>query len=225
VTTKETTPDRIGLEPPLPLPPEPVHLASPFAPIAYFKRFKMEADLSDVSLKELPPGFSWMPWSLALLDAHAEVLFASFQGEIDAVVFPSLGDLMGCRTLMSSIALKSGFVPEATWLLMAADGPCGSIQGIRERRGLGSIQNIGIVPRHRGRGLGSLLLRQAMAGFRAAGLTRAGLEVTAQNERAERIYRRLGFRRVKTLYKAVHVARHQEPATTARDLAVDIPIW
>ena len=31
----------------------------------------------------------------------------------------------------------------------------------------------------------------------------AYLEVTARNERAEQLYRRLGFRRVKTLYKAV----------------------
>jgi ribosomal protein S18 acetylase RimI-like enzyme len=32
------------------------------------------------------------------------------------------------------------------------------------------------------------------------------LEVTAQNEGAVRLYRRLGFRRIKTLYKAVSLA-------------------
>ena len=77
------------------------------------------------------------------------------------------------------------------------------MQGIRERGGLGSIQNLGIVPGWRGRGLGEALLLQALHGFRHTGLGRAQLEVTAQNDAAIRLYRRLGFRRAKTLYKAV----------------------
>ncbi len=163
----------------------------------------MEAPLENAAEPPLPPGFTCVPWSPVLLDAHAETLCASFQGEIDSLVFPSLGDLGGCRGLMAGILLKSSFVPEATWLLVDADGACGSVQGLRERRGIGAIQNLGIVPRYRGRGLGSLLLRQAMSGFRRAGLNRVTLEVTAQNERAERIYRRLGFRRIRTIYKVV----------------------
>jgi ribosomal protein S18 acetylase RimI-like enzyme len=77
------------------------------------------------------------------------------------------------------------------------------VQGIRERGGFGSIQNLGILSGWRGRGLGEALLLQALHGFRRIGLARAQLEVTAQNETAIRLYRRLGFRRAKTLYKAV----------------------
>src|SRR5260370_782669 len=40
-------------------------------------------------------------------------------------------------------------------------------------------------------------------GFGQVGLARARLEVTAQNDRAVRLYRSLGFRRCKTVYKAV----------------------
>ena len=75
-----------------------------------------------------------------------------------------------------------------------------------ERGRLGAIQNLAVTPGHRGRGLGTALLLQALAGFRQAGFVRAWLEVTAQNDGAVRLYHRLGFRRRKTLYKAVPIA-------------------
>jgi GNAT superfamily N-acetyltransferase len=173
------------------------------AAISYFKRYKMEVDLSTLPSPPLPEGFSFLPWSYLLLDTHAEMLFGSFQHEIDAQVFPSLGDRQGSVCLMIEMTRKRGFLPEATWLLTSPVGPCGTVQGIRERGDLGSIQNLGILPGWRGRGLGEALLLQALAGFRRAGLPHAQLEVTAQNNSAIRLYRRLGFRRTKTLYKAV----------------------
>ena len=42
-----------------------------------------------------------------------------------------------------------------------------------------------------------------MEGFRRAGLMRAYLEVTADNKPAVQMYRKVGFRKAKTLYKAV----------------------
>ena len=208
-TIQQVTPHATTSEPetPLPLPSAEVQTAlvpSMCGATAYFKRFRMEATLFDPTEPVPPPGFTCVPWSPVLLDAHAETLHASFQDEIDAVVFASLGDRAGCRSLMSSIVARSGFVPEATWLLVGPDGPCGTVQGIREQRRVGSIQNLGVLARYRGHGLGTLLLRQAMAGFRALGLDRTRLEVTAQNSRAELLYRRLGFRRIKTIYKPVN---------------------
>jgi GNAT superfamily N-acetyltransferase len=171
--------------------------------IAYFKRYKMEAGLDRLPAPALPAGFFWLSWCPGLIEAHAEVLCGCFRQEIDAVVFASLGDPDGCRRLMSEIARKSGFLPQATWLVACAAGFCGTVQGVRDRCGVGAVQNLGVLPAYRGLGLGGQLLLQAMHGFRQAGLRRTLLEVTAQNERAVRVYRRLGFRRVKTLYKAV----------------------
>jgi ribosomal protein S18 acetylase RimI-like enzyme len=54
--------------------------------------------------------------------------------------------------------------------------------------------------------VGSALIHAALVGFQQVGLPRAYLEVTAQNERAVRLYKRLGFRRTKTLFKAVELA-------------------
>jgi ribosomal protein S18 acetylase RimI-like enzyme len=156
-----------------------------------------------------PPGYRLLPWSRELLEAHAEAKFHSFRTEIDAHVFPCLGELSGCLRLMNEIAHKDGFLPGATWLVAyesrGAYEYCGTIQGIRDRSSLGAIQNLGITPEHRNRGLGSLLMQHALIGFQQSGMRRVFLEVTARNSGAVRLYRRLGFIRARTVYKAVEV--------------------
>jgi GNAT superfamily N-acetyltransferase len=178
--------------------------------ISYFKRYKMEVDLKDLPPVSLPPGYHCAAWSPDLLNAHADALFSCFQQEIDANVFASLSCRDGCLNLMTELSRKSNFLPEATWLLAGPAGPCGTVQGVRERKALGAIQNLGVAAVHRGQGLGEALLLQALHGFRRAGLVQAALEVTAQNETAIRLYRRVGFRRAKTVYKAVPAARRDE---------------
>lgn len=182
--------------------------------VTYFKRFRMEIDLAQplFSAPPLPPGYCLKPWSESLLEAHAETKYRCFRWEIDADVFPSLGHVDGCRRLMREITQPDRFVATATWLLEYTDPYgfesefCGTIQGIRTRSNLGAVQNVGVTPKHRGRGLGTALLHHSMAGFREAGLQRVSLEVTAKNRDAQRLYRRLGFRQIKTVYKTVEVA-------------------
>jgi len=174
--------------------------------ITYYKRFRMEIELEcGLPWPALPEGYSLVEWQPGLAEQHAEVLYYSFCQEIDAVVFPSLGSRQGCTHLMNEICLRPGFLPEGTLLLATEEGFCGTIQAIRERTGLAAIQNIGVTWSHRRRGLGGTLLLQALHGFRRAGLGRAMLEVTAQNDGAIRLYRRLGFRFRKTIYKPVQV--------------------
>jgi ribosomal protein S18 acetylase RimI-like enzyme len=182
--------------------------------VSYFKRYRMEIRLHG-EINEgtaLPTGYQLLPWHRDLLAAHADTKYRSFCGEIDAHVFPCLGDPHGCRRLMEDISMKPGFLPGATWLALhvprhgAPAEYCGTIQGIADGRICGGIQNLGVIPEHRGYGLGTSLLRKALEGFWRAGLTRASLEVTAQNFSAVELYRKLGFRRVKTVYKAVEVA-------------------
>lgn len=218
--------------------------------LTYFKRFRMEVDLSRAPRSELrlPEGYRLIPWDLCLLSAHAEAKFQSFRTEIDANVFPCLGNFDGCVRLMQEISRKDGFLPEATWLLAfnphadrnradrngaarrsiearliearsnagkadwameALAGSfefCGTVQGVRDRFGVGAIQNLGITPEHRGLGLGTCLLLESLKGFSSVGLRRVYLEVTAQNDGAIRLYRRLGFVKARTVYKAVDVA-------------------
>lgn len=167
----------------------------------YTKRYRMERDLGDLpAVPELPPGYAWMPWRDELLIAHADAKFQSFRDEFDSCIFPSLASPDGCLSLMRGIAAKATFIPEATWLIAHVRGVVGTIQGLRDRE-FGAIQNVGVVPIHRGRNLGRILLLKALHGFRRAGLRRANLEVTAKNHPAMGLYRRLGFRSTRTIYK------------------------
>jgi ribosomal protein S18 acetylase RimI-like enzyme len=180
--------------------------------VSYFKRYRMELDLRGRRFLPMfvPSGYRLLAWKPELLEDHAAAKYESFRQEIDAEVFDCLAELNGCQRLMHEIYQKEGFLPEATWLAIYGAGgdmeACGTIQGIRATHKYGAIQNVGITPRHRGRGVGTALISAALMGFQQAGLSRAYLEVTAQNDRAVRLYKQLGFRRTKTLFKAVELA-------------------
>jgi hypothetical protein len=120
---------------------------------------------------------------------------------------------------MNDIASHEGFVPQATWLVRFVGSDfqppqlCGTIQGLRRSKRLGAVQNVGVIPAHRGLGLGKALMLRSLAGFQEAGLQRVTLEVTAANVPAVELYRSLGFKLVKTSYREVRRAA----ASAARD--------
>ena len=55
------------------------------------------------------------------------------------------------------------------------------------------INNLAMRPRFRQQGIGTALMRHVLAEARRLGARRATLEVRASNERARRLYERLGF--------------------------------
>jgi len=176
----------------------------------------MELDLTRAPLAAaiaappLPPGYDLLPWSDALIPAHATAKYESFRWEMDANVFPCLGRRDGCQRLMREISRRTSFVAEATWLVQfrghgGQAEPVGTVQGLR-LEGWGALQNLGVARHHRGQGLGTLLMAQAAGGFSQAGLAKMHLEVTSDNTAAVRLYERMGFRRARTVFKAAEVA-------------------
>jgi ribosomal protein S18 acetylase RimI-like enzyme len=177
----------------------------------------MQFDLRDRQISNLSPPQSYrlLDWKPTLLEAHANAKYLSFRNELDANVFPCLGNENGCLRLMNEITRRDNFVPEATWLLVcdhqaSSDKTlklknCGTVQGVMDGPDVGLIQNIGIVSEFRSQGLGSLIVRNALAGFQRAGAKVASLEVTSQNINAIRLYQRLGFTIRKTVYKTVEI--------------------
>lgn len=178
-----------------------------------FHRFRMRIDLESTALPSavLPAGYRWQLWMPPHLERHALTKWKCFRAELDSHVFPCLGQLPGCRKLMSEISRQKHFMPEATWLVVYQPEPdwpsedCGTIQGVRRNRKLGAIQNVGITPHHRGLGLGRALVLKSLEGFRQAKLRGVYLEVTAENKAAVGLYRSIGFRIKKTMLKTVEV--------------------
>lgn len=169
----------------------------------------MRFDLArqDVPLPSELPGYRFEPWRESLLEAHAWAKYLSFQDAADTAVFPSLGAEAGCLRLMTDITARNGFVAGATWLGLAVDrasglgSAIGTIQGLLSGPDCGAIQNVGVAPQCRGAGIGTQLVFRALAGFRAAGLRYATLEVTARNTGAVRLYQRLGFTHEQVVFK------------------------
>ena len=77
----------------------------------------------------------------------------------------------------------------------------GTIQGLRVGPVLGAIQNIGVVPDWRGRGLGKELIRRALGGFLDTGCRTVSLEVTTHNLSAIGLYQSVGFEIAETVFK------------------------
>lgn len=181
--------------------------------VTYYRRFRMEFNLRKLEPPEpqLPRGYYWVPWSDAMVDRHAQVKFESFRSEIDSHVFTCLGDTAGCQRLMHEISRQRTFLPQTTWLIACWDPAtsrlidCATIQGLAQSRWMGSIQNVGVAPQYRGLGLGRALVLKALRGFRQTRLRRVYLEVTADNVPAVELYRSVGFRLIRTTYKAVDV--------------------
>lgn len=173
----------------------------------------MQFDLRDgcIDAADLPDNYQLVRWHGNVLEAHANAKFRSFREELDANVFPCLGDAEGCLRLMKEISCRQGFIPRATWLVTFVDPVtgrkenCGTVQGIREQTDVGSIQNLGIVPIHRGKGIGTVLLANSLKGFMSVGIKFVNLEVTAQNYGAVRLYQRMGFRTLRTVFKSIDV--------------------
>lgn len=169
----------------------------------------MEVDLRRIDLSDvaLPEGYRWLRWHSLLRERHAQVKWRCFRNDLDGRVFSCLSQIEGCRRLITEIANQAKFCHDATWLLAFQPEPtwpaddCGTIQGIVRAGGIGSIQNVGIVPEHRGYGLGKAIVLKSLQGFWQAGANYATLEVTALNRVAVSLYESLGFKITRVLYR------------------------
>lgn len=165
-----------------------------------FKRYLMERPTQGLPDRTIQLPFHLRQYQPEDLFDHAEVLAQSFADSDDRMLFPVLGSKDGCLDLMSEIVRRWDFVPEATWLASDASGPVGTVQGLKSGS-TGMIQNVGVIPQARCKGLGKILLTSVIRGYAAAGIETVQLEVTANNVPAVNLYEAMGFKLSKVLFK------------------------
>jgi ribosomal protein S18 acetylase RimI-like enzyme len=186
--------------------------------ITPIKRLRMEIDLVERDCTPLPAAqhYRFLPWHNFLLDSFTTAHYLSFRDSSDLRVFPDMAQYDGCRRLMTLIANHPGFEPNATWLAISRSDLtgddsrrigrngrttpsrehflcCGMIQSMVDASGFGAIQNLGVAPEHRCRGLATRLIQYALFALSRKGLRRAYLEVSVDNVAAIRLYDGLGF--------------------------------
>lgn len=170
--------------------------------MAGFERLRMEIDLAgrDLSWPAAPPGFRLTAWCPSLLETiyfRGETFFSELTGCQRPGDIPERSWLAIVSLFCEFTAFqRPGFIPEASLLAIDCkdNAPCGVIVGVRDRTGLGLVENLGVASAYRGRGLGTALMLNALDGFLQVGLHRAFLEVTTENRAAIRLYQRLGWR-------------------------------
>ena len=128
-------------------------------------------------------GYRLLPWSPDLVDDHAEVKYLSFRDELDAVVFPCLGELdelpaadagnLRARRLRPRGDVAGALRPAGR---AATRSRAARSRRFASQRSRANIQNIGVTPHHRGarrrRRAHRRVARRAAAGRRHAGRPR-----------------------------------------------------
>jgi ribosomal protein S18 acetylase RimI-like enzyme len=131
------------------------------------------------------------------LTLAAHVVHRSHQGTLDAALNLTYASPAHCRGFVETLVLRAGcgrFDPEASFVVETRQGAVGVLLASHLSRSNGHICQVSVLPEVQARGLGWLLMTSALASFRRQGLQTASLSVTVDNQRAYRLYERLGFR-------------------------------
>ena len=131
------------------------------------------------------------------LGAAAQIIHRSHQGSLDAALNLTYATPALCRSFVETLVLRAGcgrFDPEASLVAEGSNGLVGVLLASQLSTTNGHICQVSVLRDEQSRGLGTVLVTSALAGFRRQGLTSASLSVTLENHRAYRLYRTLGFR-------------------------------
>jgi GNAT superfamily N-acetyltransferase len=169
------------------------HFACDVVP-ATIPRFRMAAltDLvaaAEASAASTPAGHP-DHWSWPDFEARVNYWQRLMTGEVCGSVFEASGLLDSQEHVVGGLVVT--LMPETSWW-----------------KGGAWIAEVFIVPEHQAQGLGRILMLRGIERAKAVGEPRIGLTVTDGN-RAGRLYERLGFKRIRTVY--VLEAAHQHEA-------------
>ena len=179
----------------------------------------MRHDLEAVPLVPAPSGSRVVPMtegaSADLFTAYAES-FAERPGFVEPTPREWLGELESdpdWRRDLSAVVLDPAGVPIGFVNVL---GGAGGSREVGPPRSESWIDQVGVLPAWRGRGLGAHLVSRTLQALASEGAESAWLTVN-ENNSAAALYRSLGFTRYGIRARYVRPARAPEPAAPGRD--------
>lgn len=126
----------------------------------------------------------------------ARLIHRSHEGSLDAALNLTYATPASCHGFVETLVLRSGcgrFDNEASLIADGGDGALGVVLASDLSATNGHLCQVSVAPEFQGRGLGRLLVTEALAAFQRKGLATASLSVTVDNRRAYQLYEQLGF--------------------------------
>lgn len=148
--------------------------------------------------KKLSPDFEIRRWTEHDYQPSAAVITAAYRHHVDSQINDQYRTLSGSMRFLNNIVRFPGcgtFDPESSFV--AVDRVSHTLAGIilcsRVRYDVGHVTQVCVLPEHRERGLGKLLMAATIHNLRHRKFSVLSLTVTEGNTRAVDLYRRLGF--------------------------------
>ena len=148
--------------------------------------------------KKLSPDFEIRRWTDHDYQPSASVITAAYRHHVDSEINDQYRTLSGSLRFLNNIVRFPGcgtFDPESSFVAVDRDAHAlvGVILCSRVRFDVGHVTQVCVLPEHRERGLGKLLMAATIHNLRNRKFSLLSLTVTEANTRAVELYRRLGF--------------------------------
>jgi ribosomal protein S18 acetylase RimI-like enzyme len=146
---------------------------------------------------QLPEGFDWLSYSPAAHETFASTIVQTYRDSLDCPGLNGLRDIED--VIVGHKASGVAFDPSWWFVLRERGEPRAVLLLARTAQAeTAELVYLGLVPAARGRGLGDVVMRQALHVVSSSGSSRAGLAlaVDAHNAPALRLYHRHGLRRI-----------------------------
>ena len=144
------------------------------------------------------PGVETRHWSDGDFSAAARLIADAYEGHQDSHINEQYRTVQGSHRFLHNIVRFPGcgyFDPEASRSLIVkgSNELAGVLLCSRVRDDVGHVTQICVAPQFRGRGFGTLLMRECAANLEKRRFSRLTLTVTASNQNAVSLYEHMGY--------------------------------
>jgi GNAT superfamily N-acetyltransferase len=150
-------------------------------------------------------------WDHRYFEPCARLIQLAYADHVDGEINDQYRTEAGALRFLKNIIILPGcgqFQPEASFVLREphANQLAGVVLNSRVSAGVGHTTQICAMPGYQGRGLGRRLMQASLQALRMRGYETVTLTVTSGNERAVRLYEKLGFTTIKKFAAGVWTA-------------------